>query len=292
MKTISFVMLLFVCHLAISKTDTIEYIKNFKITPDYSFKGAQGIYIEYTVDFNQLRKEINNDSILSMTKFYFNTTLSINGTKIKPALGYNYMKNSNGNYQYIKKYDDFEFDNSSAIKESYFIPYSAIGVDSGVNKINILSSLSGTDGYGKEYLQNLIYKDILIHKPKQNKVVFNIDYVEVETLNTKKQSWDYNIYNNDKPDVSVSFYIGNTLIWTDNVKDSYIYAKGPKSKNITFNVSENDKIRLRVEDIDVVFNDYIAELIIPTPKITTAKSFVVSNKFGSVKDCAITWKIE
>jgi hypothetical protein len=278
--------------IVFSNTDTINYISNFKITPNYTYKGVQGIYVEYQIDFKELRKKITNDSILELTKFYFNTTLSLNNIKIKPALGFQYLKNYNGNLQYVKKYDDFNFDNENPISEYYFIPYAALDVDSGEYTINVLSSLNGKDAYGDNYIQNVIYKNISIKKPKQYKVTFNIDYLEVETLNTQKQSWDYNIFNNDKPDVSVSFLLANTLIWTDNVRDSYIYAKGPKSKNIQFMVSENDKIRFRVEDVDVVFHDFIAELIIPTPSVLKPQTYTLSKKFGSVKDAYVTWKIE
>lgn len=276
-----------------SKTDTVNYISNFRVTQNHNYKGVQGILVEYDISFKDLLIKLeNNDSLLSKAEFYFNTILSVNGTRIKPALGYSIMKNNKGNFQHVKRYNNFYFKESVPLKEDFFIPYAALDIDSGKHNISILSTLNGKDPLDNVYQQSIVTKNILIDKPKQKLVTFNIDYVEVEMLNPKNESWDFNIYNNAKPDVKVTFYVANTLIWTDNVKDSYIYAKGPKSKNIIFKISEGDKIRFRVEDIDVLFHDFIGELVISTPIANELKEHTLSKKFGSVKDCSATWKIE
>lgn len=118
--------------------------------------------------------------------------------------------------------------------------------------------MSGKDADGHFHQHKKEKKDISFKKPPTKLFTLNIDYIEVNPHNAKGHVWDHAMFNSDAPDVGVNILTGNTTVWKSSVNDTYMFAVGPNSKNITFTISENDKVTVLVQDIDVMFHDFIA----------------------------------
>ena len=293
MKNLLFLFVFFTFFaLNAANNESIIFIRNAKTLPNINNKGVYGIDFNYEIDFKALEDKISNDSIMDLSKFTLNITFSENGSKIKPALGYQKLKNKNGNLTLIKKYDSFDFGSNYPIKESLFIPLAAFNLSEGEHTINVLVGLNGTDALGNKYQQVIIEKNIVLKKKPTHKITFNIDYLEVNKLMSNGQTLDAGFYNTLAPDVSVKIMLANTIIWKEAVRDDYIFAKGPKSKNIQFLVSTDDEIRFLVEDEDIVFNDFIGELKIPVYDTQIGKQFTLNKQFNAVIDCVASYKVE
>jgi len=281
-----------VVQATLAQSDSIRFISDIKILGNHYKDNVYGIAINYDINFNELKSIISNDSIMSLSKFTLNVTFSENKTKIKPALGFDKLKNGNANLAIYQKYGSFDFNKPQPIAEVIFIPLAAFDLSEGEHLINVLIGLNGEDAFGNKYKQEFIEKDIIIRIKKTHTITFNIDYIEVNEMTPDKKVWDIGLFNSFIPDVAVKIMLANTVVWTDAVHDAYIYAKGPKSKNIRFLVSDGDNIRFRVEDNDVFINDFIGEITIPINDANVGKTYLLNKQFHSVKDCVVTYKIE
>jgi hypothetical protein len=262
------------------------------IETDYISDGVKGINITYRYNFLPLEEENHNDTILSKASFSISAILYENNKAIEPALGYQSIANANGvaafgfdflsNEMQASKFDK---------KKSLFIPYAALKLAQGNHVISIKTLLSGTDGTGNKHEQKLVEENINFSKPKTNTFTLNIDYIEATEKNAKGNVWDIAFFRPDAPDVGVNVLVGDISVWKKNVNDTYMFALGPNSKNITFTISENDRVVLLIQDIDLIFHDFIGQLNFETKKLKTIQVYNYNTASGNIKSCSLNYKI-
>lgn len=272
---------------------------NFKIIStvvnvetDYTSDGVRGINITYRYNFLPLEEENHNDTILSKASFSISAILYENNKAIEPALGYQSTANANGDAAFGFDFLSNEMQASKFDKKkSLFIPYAALNLSQGNHTISIKTLFSGTDGTGIKHEQKLLNENVNFTKPKTNTFTLNIDYIESTEKNAKGNVWDIAFFRTDAPDVGVNVLVGKISVWKKNVNDTYMFAVGPNSKNITFTISENDRVELLIQDIDLIFHDFIGQLNFDTKKLKTNQVYIYDTPKGNIKSCSLNYKI-
>ena len=294
MKKILLILLIILGFNAITyATNNLKIIGSLEVETDYTSNGAKGIKITYRYNFLPLEEENHNDTILSKASFAVSAILYENNKVVEPALGYQSVANANGDAEFGFNFLPNEMQASKFDKKkSLFIPYAALNLSQGNHIISIKTLLSGTDGTGNKHEQKLIKENIEFSKPKTNTFTLNIDYIEATEKNAKGNAWDVAFFRTDAPDVGVNVLVGDISVWKKNVSDTYMFAVGPNSKNITFTISENDRVELLIQDIDVLFHDFIARLAFETKKLKTNQVYNYNTASGNVKSCSLNFKID
>lgn len=85
--------------------------------------------------------------------------------------------------------------------------------------------------------------------------------------------------------------VGTTSVYKNYVDNNYVYSVGPKSKNISFLISENDKINILVQDIDVLFHDLVAKWIFTTKDKKDGEVYTFDKTNSNIKFCSLNYKI-
>jgi hypothetical protein len=263
------------------------------VETDYTSEGVKGIKLTYRYNFLPLEEQNHNDTILSKASFSISAILFENNKAIEPALGYKSIANTDGDAAF-----GFEF-LSTEMKASYFdkkkslfIPYAALKLSQGNHVISIKTLFSGTDGTGIKHEQKLLNENVTFSKPKTNTFTLNIDYIEATEKNAKGNVWDIAFFRTDAPDVGVNVLVGDISIWKKNVSDTYMFAVGPNSKNILFTISENDRVELLIQDIDLIFHDFIGQLVFDTKKLKTNQVYMYDSPKENIKSCSLNYKID
>ncbi|HRH57636.1 MAG TPA: hypothetical protein PLS10_08295 [Chitinophagales bacterium] len=294
MKKVLFILLnLFIMNNTIYGAENPKIISTIEVETDYIYEGAKGLNIKYKYSFLPLEEQNHNDTILKDASFGINTTFLENGNAIKPAAGYQSLLNENGDVSVNFTFFGSELDASKFYKlKSVFIPYSALNLPEGNHVISVKGIFSGTDGAGVKHQQVIQKDNINFYKPKTNLFTLNIDYVEANILNAKGQAWDYAILRTDAPDVGINVLVGNASVWSSHVNDTYMFSVGPNSKNITFLISEKDNVNILVQDIDILFHDFIAKWVFTTADKKPGTLYSYNKSKGNIKSCNLTFKID
>ncbi|MFN8282122.1 MAG: hypothetical protein U0U67_02855 [Chitinophagales bacterium] len=291
-KITSIIALLLIISLqTVVANDAVKILSYIDVDTDYEFEGVKGINITYKYNFLSLEEDQHNDTILDNCTFYLKTKLYVNGAAVKSELGYNAYKNSNGELEYSitltgRDIQASKFDR----KATQFIPYAAMQINEGEYAITINTEMTGNDATGQSHTDKK-EKPVTFKKPATKIVTMNIDYIEVNTLNAKNQAWDYALFKTDAPDVGVDIKVGNSTTWKSHVNDTYMFAVGPNSKNIQFTISEKDKFAVLVQDIDVLFHDFVANLIFTTKDKKDGQVYTYDKASGNIKTCSLNFKI-
>jgi hypothetical protein len=292
-KILSFLIVFnFICFFT-SKASNLDIIGNVSVETNYYYEGAKGIRVTYRYNFLSLEEEHHDDTLLNNCIFYIKTTLSENGNFVEPANGYGSVTNSSGDLEFIITLQGRQTQASKFDKDvSQFIPYAAMQLSEGSHTIVVHAEISGTDATGFLHQQKVEEKDIIFKKPATKLFTMNIDFVEVQTLNSNGQAWDYAIFKTDAPDVGINILVGNTSVWKCNVNDTYMFAVGPNSKNINFTISENDKVALLIQDIDIMIHDFVAKWFFSTSNKKDGLFSTYNTAKGNIKSCSLNFKIE
>lgn len=270
----------------------LKIISNISVETDYEKDGAKGINISYKYNFLSLVEYDHNDTILKDCTFQLKTKLLSNNEPIEPATGYRANTNNNGDLEFSisltgKDIEATKFDQ----KVTQFIPYASMKLKDGENNITIQAEMSGKDATG--HLHNDIKEksDVTFKKPITKTFTINIDYIEVQPITTDGQAWDYAFFKTDAPDVGVTVLVGNTTVYKINVNDTYMFAAGPNAKNITFTISEKDRVGVLIQDIDVLFHDFIAKWNFTTHDKKDGILYTYDKAKGNIKSCNLNFKI-
>ena len=274
-------------------TDNLKIIGLVEVKTDYTLDGVKGINITYRYNFLQLEEEHHNDTILKNASFSVSAVLYENDKAIEPALGYQSIANATGDAEFSFDFLSTEMQASKFDKKkSLFIPYAALKLSQGNHVISVKTLFSGTDGTGEKQQQIKQTENISFSKPKTNTFTLNIDYIEATEKNAKGNVWDIALFRTDAPDVGVNVLVGDISVWKKNVNDSYMFAVGPNSKNIMLTISENDRVVLLIQDIDLIFHDFIAQLNFDTKKLKTNQVYMYDTPIGNIKSCSLNYKID
>ncbi|MBK7139990.1 MAG: hypothetical protein IPH74_13675 [Bacteroidetes bacterium] len=71
-----------------------------------------------------------------------------------------------------------------------------------------------------------------------------------------------------------------------------MFAVGPNSKNINFTISENDKVALLIQDIDIMIHDFVAKWFFSTSNKKDGLFSTYNTAKGNIKSCSLNFKIE
>lgn len=293
MKKISLIFISILISYSNIFASNLDIIKSVSVETDYMYNGVKGINITYKYNFLQLINENNNDTLFDHSIFKINTQLYINNIAIEPANGYQDKENKNGNLEFnlsLLSNDISPTKNDKSMTQ--FIPYASIKLNEGKQTIDIKAEITGKDATGFFHHQKVEKNEITFDKPKTRTFTLNIDYVEVNVNNSKGQAWDYSVFRTDAPDIEVSVMVANVSVWKKHVNDTYMFAVGPYSKNINFVISENDKIVIYTQDIDLIFHDYIANWNFTTSDKKLGVLYKYSKAKGNIKSCSLDFRID
>ncbi len=275
-----------------SQSENFDFIKNISVKKDIMYEGANGVYIEYNYDFSDLKKMLKDDSLLNKSDFTFQILFKKSTGLLKAMPSFVVFKSTKGNLIYSKKFGS-TLASFTKDKSFFFIPYAAIDLAEGEHSIAVDITLSGKDGNGKPYMQRSLVQDFIIHKKKQQKITFNIDYVEASKLTSNGNIWDFSPFGyNTEPDVAVSVTLGGASAWKKGVENNTVFAMGPKAKNISFMISQDDEVRLIVTDTDLMFDDYIGDIKVKPIASDTGTIHTIDKGTGKIVSCNLNWKLE
>ncbi len=275
----------------LAQSGNCTFIKNIAIKQDIYNEGAHGVKIDFSYNFDSLKTALGNDSVLSKSSFLLNISFSANSGNIKTNRQYKSLRNANGDASYT--YTFMSKDYNYKDKNTCFIPYSALDIPEGKNTIFVNIVLSGKDGNGKKYEQLLPKQTVDIEKKQQRLMTFNVDYVEVDKTDLKGNAWDFSPFGyNTLPDVATAFTLGGVMLWKMSVENTNVFAVGPKSKNIIFKISEGDEVRIKITDVDLVFDDFIGELKVKPAESDKGTLHVIDKPYGKITGCNLNWKVE
>ena len=276
-----------------TKANNLKIIQSVTVETDYTLEGTKGINITYRYNFLSLEEEHHNDTILKNSIFKIKTSVSENDEVIEPANGYKSVTDENGDLEFTITLMGSEIEASKFDKNvSQFIPYASLKLNEGVHTISVNAEITGKDAIGFLHQQKIAKPNIEFKKPPTKIFTLNIDFIEVSTLNTNGKAWDYSLFKTDAPDVGVNILVGNTSVYKNHVNDTYMFAVGPNSKNIQFTISENDKVAILVQDIDVMFDDFIAKLLFKTGDKKSGTLYSYNTAKGNIKSCSLNYKID
>ena len=71
-----------------------------------------------------------------------------------------------------------------------------------------------------------------------------------------------------------------------------MFAAGPDARNISFTISKNDKVVVKIEDIDIMFHDFIAKWIFSTNKMPGVLYTFKKPSSTNIKSCLLTFTYE
>lgn len=292
-KLISALILFNFTFFNILKASQLDIIQGIEIEPNYIDDGVHGMKITYRYNFLSLEEEHHNDTLLQNCTFTIKTKISENGKNIGTAKGFKSVTNQNGDLEFTIQLIGSEIQASKYDKLAVqFIPFAALNLMEGEHNLAVKAEISGKDATGFLHNQKIEKNGIVINKPITKTFTMNIDYLEVNTLNSIGQAWDYGIFKTDAPDVGINIMVGNVSVWKSNVNDTYMFAVGPNSKNISFTISKNDKVIFLVQDIDVMFNDFIAKWSFSTNDKKIGSNYNYNKAKGNVKSCNLSFRID
>ena len=292
-KLFTFAIIVFLQSISNIYASNPTIISSINVETDYEFEGAKGIYITYKYSFLSVVEESHNDTILKDCTFKILTKLQVGNTIITPLAEFKTIKNNDGELETINVLSSNDITPTKYSKTiSKFIPYAALNLVQGEHTINVLTELTGKDATEKDINQKLEKKDITFTKPLTKKFFLDIDYIEVNTLTSGGNAWDYAIFKTDAPDVGVDVKLGGVSLFATNVNDTYMFSVGPKSRNIQFDISENDNITILVQDIDVFFHDFIAKWNLSTKNKKAGVLYNHSKAGKNIKACNLDFKFE
>ncbi len=284
---------MFYIQITNAQTTDLKIISNIGVQTDYTFEGAKGINLTFQYNFLPIIEQTHNDTILEDSKFYLKIKLFENNQSVMPAAGYHAIENVDQKLEYVIVFSGMDFDASKISKKvTQFIPYSALNMPQGFHVMHVQAQLSGKDAVGTLYKQTIQKEKIEFDKPATQIFTMNIDHVEVNPFNSSGQAWDYAIFKTDAPDVGVNIMVGNTTVYKKNVNDSYMFAAGPDARNISFTISKNDKVVVKIEDIDIMFHDFIAKWIFSTNKMPGVLYTFKKPSSTNIKSCLLTFTYE
>lgn len=275
--------------------ENLHIIQSIDVKTDYTYEGVQGVNVIYKYSFFPIEEKYhkNIDSILQDADFLLQTKLLIDNKSITIASGYKTIGNTKNELE-----DEYSFfaremyRGTSNKKIERFIPYAALNLSEGKHIISAKGLFSGKDKLGAKYAETVQKDNIEINKPKTHVFTLNIDYIEVNETNAKGNAWDIALFRPDAPDVDANVLIGNTSVWENHVNDTYMFAMGPKSKNISFVISDKDRVTILVQDLDVFFHDFIAKWIFETKDKKAGELNTYEKAGGNIKSCSLSYKVD
>lgn len=293
MKNIFFIVIFFVFSLkGLAQSDEVKILSTIAVEKDYYVEEAKGLNIACKYNFLSLEEQHHDDTILIGATFYVTTRILENGVEISPAKGYASLIGESGTLMFSIPLTGDKIEASKFSKSlEQFIPYASLAIPEGKHTLQVSVSISGKDATGKVWEDKRLTDEITIIKPPIKLVNFNIDYIEVNPLNAKGNAWDYSVFKTDAPDVDVSIMIGSVVVWKSHVNDTYLFSVGPYSRNISFTISQGDKVGVLIQDMDVMYHDFVAKWLFATNNKSDGVEYTYDKSKGNIKSCNLKFSI-
>ncbi|MBX7224440.1 MAG: hypothetical protein K1X55_00285 [Chitinophagales bacterium] len=291
MRNIFFIALFFVgVSESVAQFNEIKILGITTIEKDYYVEGAKGINITYKYNFLSLEEQHHEDTILRGATFYLTTQILEDGMAVTPSKGY---ASSSDVLEFQIPLTGVQIEASKFSKTVVqFVPYASLNMSEGSHNIQVYTTVTGKDASGKQWRDSDTSGRISIVKPANKLFHLDIDYIELNTLNAKGNAWDYSIFKTDAPDVGVSVMIGNTVLWESQVNDTYMFSVGPNSRNIEFAISEGDKVGILIQDIDVMYHDFVAKWLFSTNDKKIGTGYTYDKSKGNIKSCNLKFSFQ
>lgn len=275
-----------------SQTDPIKIISSINVQNDYNSEGVIGMNITIKYNFLALEEWNHDDSILKNADFSFATKIIENNKPVEADQGFTKFTSNNAEFYY--KMSLLRQDVQASVIDKtidFFIPYAALKLTEGKHTLTLKTDVLKFEDLKTTSLQKFEKNNVDINKPPVQVVTFDIDYIELNTLNTKGNSWDVGIFKPDAPDIDVSINLSSATLWHQYQNDSYTYSLGSKSHNLTFAISKGDIITLYIQDLDIIFHDYVAKWQFDMANKVKDQIYVFDTAKGNIKSCKLTYKL-
>lgn len=266
-------MLFFASLLNSAKAETVNIIKNIRVVADTFCDGTTGVYIEYNVDFSEVKKKTGRDTLFN--DFKINFTIK----NAKKSDGTNTICNDRTTIV-----DSSVFTKNT--KTAYFIPYVIMDMDEKKHSVNMRLSVYSLTPEFKRFEQVIDLENILINDRKYFTVSLNIESIRVCQL---RQRW----FEDMEPDLIIQICVGNGSVWKKKgSENSFSYVGGFASHNIKFKIAQGDKFQIMITDDDWFNDDFIGAYEVAPTLADIGKTNTISEYFDQVAECKATWTVE
>ena len=275
----------------IAQSNLPKIISAITVQNDIISEGVKGMNVTIKYNFLSIEELNHNDSILKNSDFFFATKCFENNKVIEADLGF--TKFSSNNEFYFKLNLLKQDVQASTIDKSidFFIPYAALKLKEGKHTLSLKTEVVKIENVKTSTIQKFEKANLEIIKPAIQIVTFDIDYIELNTLNTKGNSWDVGIFKPDAPDINVAIKLSSAIIWHQYQNDSYTYSLGSKSHNLTFAICKGDIITVYIQDLDIIFHDFVAQWQFDMTNKVKDQIYIFNTPKGNIKSCNLSYKI-
>jgi hypothetical protein len=264
----------------------INLIKAIKIREHQTVEGAEGITIDYIFNSFTDKQYFLIGELLKNKILQFNFQLFENNIEIQPLQGFKFTSS----VPYML-----------AQSQNIFIPYAVLNLQPGNHTIRARVNIR-TQKFMDKKSNQLIDQDFIVQNINFNKPATKLVTVYVEYLESIHKDWDVDLTNqiplldivsnnNSLPDIKANLNLGNYTIWNYQKDESYIITE-TSTYSITATIGENDNLHIKVEDVDLVVNDFMADIILKTKSAKSNEWITIDKAFDNLKSCKVRYKVE
>ncbi|MEO7308387.1 MAG: hypothetical protein ABIR78_04245 [Ferruginibacter sp.] len=276
-----------------AQTNNAKFITAVTVEKTDTAFGVQGLQISYTYNFSSLGKQAYIDSIVKNAFYKIKTRIFIKNEVVNPGYGYSRFRNIRNDFEMSSYISSSDIKNVKADKQlTVFIPYAALKLPDLTNyTATVKAELISTESLKDKQLQLIEQGNISFYKPETLTATVYVDSIEVNTLDSKGQAWDYSFYGKDYPDIDVAIKLSNNILWNKHINNKFLFVLNPSEKNYSFSISKNDKITVLIEDRDLLVSDLIEKFECVTTNKIKGEWYSVTSKSSTVKQCKIQYRI-
>jgi hypothetical protein len=276
-----------------AQTNDTKFITAITVEKNDTEFGVQGLKIKYSYNFSTLGSQANIDSILKTTDYKIKTRLFIKNEAVNPGYGYSKFRNAKNDFEITCYLRRSEIKSSKADKQiTVFIPYAALKLPALTSyTATVKAALISTAGITDKQIQLMEQSNIDFYKPETLTATVYVDSIEVTTLDGKGRAWDYSFFGKDYPDIGVTIFLADNILWDKHANNKFLFVLNPSEKSFSFSISKNDKITVLVEDKDLLISDLIEQFECATTDKIQGQWYPVISKSSTVKQCKILYSI-
>ncbi len=276
-----------------AQTNNAKIINAIVVEKTDTTFAVQGLKISYTYNFSALGNQEYIDSIVKTTNYKISTRIFIKDEAVNPGYGYNAFRNSRNDFEITSHIFSTDIKNVKTDKQAtVFIPYAALKLPALTNyTVTVKAALVSTVWVTDKDVQLIEQSNISFYKPETLTATVYVDSIEVTTLDSKGQAWDYSFFGKDYPDIDVAIKLSEDVLWEKWINNKFLFVLKPNEKSFAFSISKNDKITILVEDRDLLINDLIENFECITTGKIKGQWYAVTSKSSTVKQCKILYRI-
>jgi hypothetical protein len=292
-KAILFTIIFLHFSSAKAQSNDAKYITAVTVEKNDTEFGVQGLKIMYSYNFSPLGKQATIDSISKTTSFKIKTTIFIKDEAVNPGYGYSKFRNARNGFEIISRLSGIDIRNTKTSQQvTVFIPYAALKLPALTSyTATVKAALFSTVDIADKQVQLIEQGNITFYKPETLLATIHVDSIEVNTLDGKGRAWDYSFFGKDYPDIGVSIYLANNLLWDKHTNNNFLFVLNPNEKTYAFSISKNDKIIILIQDRDLLIHDFIDQFNCGTADKVKGQWYYLIPNSKNIKYCKISYSI-